>query len=59
MSRVYIAIFTMLLLLCSFPNADAKLTLKEVRTASNDVLVAFFNSNIVDVNEGVSDSFGK
>lgn len=32
-------------------NAEAKLTLREVRTASNEVLVAFFTSDTLDLNE--------
>ena len=37
--------------LIDISNAAAKLTLKEIRTASDDILVAFFSSDTVDVNE--------
>ena len=32
--RVYTAVFTILLVLCNFSTANAKLALKEIRTAS-------------------------
>ena len=32
-------------------HAEATLTLREVRTASNDVVVAFFTSDTADINE--------
>jgi hypothetical protein len=34
-----------------FPVAHAGVTLKEIRAASNDVLVAFFTGDSIDVNE--------
>jgi endoglucanase len=36
---------------CGLSVAEAKLTLKEVRTASNNVLIALFTSDTLDVNE--------
>ena len=51
MPRVLTTIITIFLFACSISTANAKLTLKEVRTASNDVLVAFFSSDKIDVNE--------
>ena len=51
MSRVVTVILSMFLFACNLSTANAKLTLKEVRTASNDVLVAFFTSDKIDVNE--------
>lgn len=51
MYRIFTAIITIILLVCSTPAADAKLTLKEIRTASDNVLVAFYTSDIIDVNE--------
>ncbi|MBN2864231.1 MAG: hypothetical protein JXN62_13770, partial [Bacteroidales bacterium] len=32
-------------------NAEARLTLQEIRTASKDVLVAYFTSDTLDLNE--------
>ena len=49
MPRVLFAMLIIVFL--NFSTADAKLELKEIRTASNDVLVAFFTSDIIDVNE--------
>jgi len=48
---------TMLILFSSLMyHAEAKLTLREVRTASNDVVVAFFTSDTADISESdVSD----
>lgn len=37
--------------LCGISDAKAEVTLKEIRSASNDVLVAFFTGDSVDVNE--------
>ncbi len=37
-------------LCCCLP-ANAELSLKEIRTASNDVLVAYFKSNVIQVDE--------
>ena len=37
--------------LCGISNAKAEVTLKEIRSASNDVLVAFFTGDSVDVTE--------
>ena len=37
--------------LCGISNAKAEVTLKEIRSASNDVLVAFFAGDSVDINE--------
>ena len=51
MPKIFISIFTFTLLLFNVSNVNAKLTLKEVRTASNDVLVVFFTSDKIDVNE--------
>ncbi len=51
MLRVYTAMFTVLLVLSNFSSVNAKLTLKEIRTASNNVLVAFFTSDKIDINE--------
>ncbi len=42
---------TIIIVLCGLSVAEAKLMLKEVRTASNNVLVAFFTSDTIDVNE--------
>jgi endoglucanase len=42
---------TAVFLSCGLSVAEANLRLKEVRTASNNVLVAFFTSDTVDVNE--------
>ena len=49
MTRIIKIIVTLILLTCS--NSYAELTLKEVRTASSDVLVAFFTSDMIDINE--------
>ena len=42
---------TVLFLIVTISSSEAALTLKEVRTASNDVLVAFFVSDTTDVGE--------
>jgi endoglucanase len=39
------------IVLCSPASVDAALALKEVRTASNNVLVAYFKSTTIDANE--------
>ncbi|MGC8641090.1 MAG: glycoside hydrolase family 9 protein [Isosphaeraceae bacterium] len=39
------------LVLCSTASADAELALKEIRTASNNVLVVYFKSTIIKANE--------
>jgi len=39
------------ILLCSSASADAALTLKEIRTASSNVLVAYFKSTTINANE--------
>ena len=44
-------LLTALALLCCFVNAEAKITFQEVRTASNNVLVAFFTSDTLNVGE--------
>ena len=52
MARTFKTLFIIItLLVFSISNADAKLTLKEARTASNDILAVFFTSDIIDVNE--------
>jgi endoglucanase len=42
---------TFAILLCCAVPASAELTLKEIRTASNNVLVAYFKSNVINMNE--------
>jgi endoglucanase len=49
MPRILKIIVTLILLICS--NSYAELTLKEIRTASNDVLVVFYTSDKIDINE--------
>ncbi len=44
-------ILSSLIILLNVSNTYAELTLKEVRTASKNILVAFFTSDIIDVNE--------
>lgn len=51
MPRVFTAILMIIFLVCNVSNVAAKLTLKEVRTSSNNVLVAYFTSDKIDVNE--------
>src|SRR5512145_3205838 len=51
MKRTLFALVSFLLILLSAQTADAKLTLKEVRTASKNVLVAFFTSDTLNINE--------
>ena len=48
MKKLLLAVFLLLGLCLS---AQAKLTLKEIRTASNNVIELFFNSDQLDVNE--------
>jgi len=51
MVHYFTTILTIIILLYSFSAVKAKLTLQEVRTASNDVLVAFFTSDTIDITE--------
>lgn len=51
MKKILFTLVTCLLVALSTETADAKLTLKEVRTASKNVLVAFFTSDTLDINE--------
>ena len=47
--RLWLAL--VLFILHGIPAANAEVTLKEMRSASDDVLVAFFTGDSVDVNE--------
>ena len=38
-------------LLCASVAANAELTFKEIRTASKDILVAYFQSTVINANE--------
>lgn len=49
MHRLFKIIVILILLTCT--NSYAELTLKEVRTASKDVLALLFTSDIIDINE--------
>ena len=51
MVQYFTTFLTIIILLYSFSLSEAKLTLQEVRTASKNVLVAFFTSDTIDVNE--------
>lgn len=51
MKKLLFTLLSFLLIMISIQTADAKLTLKEVRTASKNVLVAFFTSDTLNVNE--------
>jgi endoglucanase len=51
MYRNLTAYLTAIIILWNISLAQAKLTLQEVRTASHDVLVAFFTSDTLNVNE--------
>jgi endoglucanase len=44
-------ILVLAIVLCSSASADAALTLKEIRTASDSVLVAYFKSTTINANE--------
>jgi len=51
MPKIFTTILITIILVFHFSNANARLTLKEIRTASNDVLIVFFTSDIIDINE--------
>ncbi len=51
MFRNFTAFLTTIILFYNFSSAEAKLSLQEVRTASRDVLVAFFTSDTLNLNE--------
>ena len=59
MFKILTAVYVIILLSCNVFNAEARLKLREVRTASDDILVAFFESDRIDVNEAdISDMSG-
>jgi endoglucanase len=51
MLRYFISLSIMVILLTGFSVAEAELTLREIRTAADDVLVAFFTSDTLNVDE--------
>jgi endoglucanase len=51
MKKYLIVVTTLLLIACCKNSVEAKLTLQEVRSASSDVLVAFFTSDTLNINE--------
>ena len=53
------ACLTVLFMVCFISSAEAKLTLQEVRSASNDVLVAFFTSDTTNVYEADIENISK
>jgi hypothetical protein len=44
-------VLVLAIVLCSSAPADAALTLKEIRTASDTMLVAYFKSTTINANE--------
>jgi len=46
-----LSLLLILCVLCGISDANTEVTLKEIRSASNNVLVAFFTGNSVDVSE--------
>jgi phosphoribosylamine-glycine ligase len=46
-----ILLLTVLSILCRFTDANAEVTLKEIHSDSNNVLVAFFAGDSADVSE--------
>ncbi|MFC1841104.1 glycoside hydrolase family 9 protein [Thermodesulfobacteriota bacterium] len=51
MSKIYMTILMTVVIVGNFSTAGAKLTLKEIRTASNDIIAVFYTGDSVDVNE--------
>ncbi|MBN1895798.1 hypothetical protein JW906_15005, partial [bacterium] len=55
LKTVLITVFVLL----AFHGAEAKLTLREIRTASNEALVLFFTGDTLDVKEASIDDASK
>ena len=51
MKKTGLRLFTLIIVVCTTINAEAKLTLQEVRSASRDVLVVFFTSDTLNLTE--------